>query len=56
MSRWMQFNVTAPSFSKGRFNRWSVSPPNQALQQPAGYDSFLGLHGSVCPAAAELGR
>ena len=33
-----------------------MSPPNQALQQTAGHDWFLGVHGSACPAAAELGR
>ncbi len=30
--------------------------PNQALQQTAGHDSFLGLQALRCPAAAELGR
>ena len=30
--------------------------PNQALQQTAGHDSFLGLHAHRCPAAAELCR
>jgi hypothetical protein len=30
--------------------------PNQALQQTAGHDRFLGVNGSACPAAAELGR
>ena len=30
--------------------------PNQALQPTAGPDSFLGLHSSLDPAAAELGR
>ena len=30
--------------------------PNQALQQAAGHDSFLGLQAHRCPAAAELGR
>jgi hypothetical protein len=29
--------------------------PNQALQQTAGHDSFLGLPALRCPAAAELG-
>jgi hypothetical protein len=56
MSRWMQFNVTAPSFCKGRLNRWSVSPPNPVLQQAAGRDSLPGCVGSVAPIAAELGR
>ena len=30
--------------------------PNQAMQQTAGHDSFLGLQARRCPAAAELGR
>jgi hypothetical protein len=30
--------------------------PNQALQQTAGHDSFLGLIAHRCPAAAELCR
>ena len=33
-----------------------LQTPNQALQQTAGHESFLGLQAHRCPAAAELGR
>ena len=33
-----------------------AKPPNQALQQTAGHESFLGLQAHRCPAAAELSR
>ena len=33
-----------------------TTPPNQALQQTAGCDGFLGFIAHSAPAAAELGR
>jgi hypothetical protein len=48
--------IVARSAMAGPDRPGCAARPNQALQQTAGHDWFLGLIAHRCPAAAELGR